>query len=598
MTQQNSQSRIAQGVPKTEWVRSLFPVTINRLARRSLQVLAVAVSLEALMLAGVADERLPTGSYVRASGIPRPGFAMEIIPKAAAFKAQSDAAVDTEVAQPHAEARRVIVPDATQIIERGRANNTGISLQDRAERLRAGLRGTGSGETDDVGEMAMPLIRRTAQRIGAIPPVPQESTRNISVVRNLTGASDASRDEAVASGRTQLPRLPYSIAADSSQSKADASQSRAAYPASEAAVPAATVQEKPAPMITASYPEDGEMVVYDVPEWKPHSPGHSFTGELPSRSSMEGGMAATPAVSGPGAQAIARYSDSASAGSGTAMPSMAFYPPEGGLPESQDMNRSPSMIAALPDYQSLPSLPSAGYSQAPMLPQPTVTSIPQLPSAGMSGAIVTVPTPQTEGQPGVVFQAPGTSGQQVVPYILQAPIGQPAPMILAAPGTMPGYQMPLPAAPQYVMPPAMMPQYVPAQPQQYFAPGMDPTFQPSYAGGMPIYDQQGQGYTPQGYGYAMAPPTAHPNGGTSLGGLPLQPPAAPTWLPRNSSRSGGLYGGRYGGNGNITKVPSSRYGSSLAASGAYRGAASTKYSSPAVPGQIRAEGPGSGRYSP
>ncbi len=612
MTQQNSQSKVARGFRTNDWFSSLFPARLSRIAGRSLKVLAVAVSLEAMVLSGVADEGLPATSYVRASGTPRPGFAMEIIPRAAAFKAPSESEAEIDVARPAAQARRVIVPDATQVIERGRANNTGVSLQDRAERLRAGLRGEGSGDADDVGEMAMPLIRRTAQRIGALPPVPQESTRNISVARNLPGA-----DDTVATSRVQLPKIPYAKSADSSQSSADSSQSsadysqndadasrgNARYPAAEAAEAAVAKaatgakQYEPAPRITASYPEDGDMVVYDVPEWKPHSPGHSFSGELPSRNSRQMGSISSTVVSEPSSQVVARYSGAASAGPSIAAPSMAFYPPEGGFPGATDPGGAASMIAGLPDYQSLPSLPSAGYSQIPMQQQPAVMAIPQLPSAGNPGAVAAVPTPQAAVQPGVVLQAPGVPGQGVAPYVLQAPIVQQAPMMFAAPGTMPVYQMPMPAAPQYAMAPPMAPQYAPEQPQQLFAPGMDPTFQPSYIGGMPVYNQQGQGYTPQGYGYAMAPPTAHPYGGTSLGGLPLQPPAAPTWLPKNSSRPGGLYGGRYGGNGNITRVPSSRYGSRLADSGAYRGASISKYTAPSGPEQFHAEGPGSGRYS-
>ena len=388
MTQQNSQSKVARGFRTNDWFSSLFPARLSRIAGRSLKVLAVAVSLEAMVLSGVADEGLPTTSYVRASGTPRPGFAMEIIPRAAAFKAPSESEAEIDVARPAAQARRVIVPDATLVIERGRANNTGVSLQDRAERLRAGLRGEGSGDADDVGEMAMPLIRRTAQRIGALPPVPQESTRNISVARNLPGA-----DDTVATSRVQLPEIPYAKSADSAQSSADysqndadASRGNARYPAAEAAVAEAATgakQYEPAPRITARYPEDGDMVVYDVPEWKPHSPGHSFSGELPSRNSRQMGSISSTVVSDPSSQAVARYSGAASAGPSIAAPSMAFYPPEGGFPGATDPGAAASMIAGLPDYQSLPSLPSAGYSQIPMQQQPAVMAIPQLPSGGL-----------------------------------------------------------------------------------------------------------------------------------------------------------------------------------------------------------------------
>ena len=113
------------------------------------------------------------------------------------------------------------------------------------------------------------------------------------------------------------------------------------------------------------------------------------------------------------------------------------------------------------------------------------------------------------------------------------------------------------------------------QPQMYqpqvYQPQM--VFPPADGGGMmPIPDPYVQQYAPQGHGYAIAPPTPQPGGGMSLGGMPLDNRAPPSWLPKNSSRPGGLYGGRYGGNGNISKIPSSRYAGGLTSAGSYRGA--------------------------
>lgn len=507
---------------------------------------AVAIGLQMLAVVGVADDGM-----IRSPSSWSPGFSMEIIPKGATQGTPNKSSAGSVGEQ--AQAIRVTVPDASRITNPRLRDRLGIPVSRRAEQLRANLNSDDS--TDDVSEMALPLIRRTAQRIGAIPTVPKQTGR---LVKDVSSArTDSTSAE---SQRVQLPNLPF--AASESQ---DRSQGIAAYPAQkqdsgdQKSVAAADAPAEDAPRMvpTAAYSET-KGVVYDIPEWKPHSPGHSLTGSLPSRNSREFSQQIVSSDSA--ATSAANYPNEIPANSPLSIPSVAFYPPGNSGAGTPDLG----VIASTPAPAEAPPLSVPGYT----IPVPSVVGTHE--GLAMNPAATTQP-PTVSQAPAVPQQSGVTLAPGVPQMMSAAPVFQ-APIMQAPASSMPP-AMPVPmASPGYaqMMPPGggMSPQMY--QPQMY-QPQM--VFPPAGGGGMmPVPDPYGQQYAPQGYGYAIAPPTPQPGGGMSLGGMPLYNRAPPSWLPKNSSRPGGLYGGRYGGNGNITRVPSSRYAGGLTSAGSYRGA--------------------------
>ena len=523
---------------------------------RGVRIFAVVIGLQMLAVVGIADDGM-----IRSPSSWSPGFSMEIIPKGATQGAPNKSSAGSAGAT--AQARRVTVPDASRITNLRSRDRSGIPVSERAEQLRANLNSDDS--TDDVSEMALPLIRRTAQRMGAIPTVPKQTSRLVKDISSVRTDSTSAESQ-----RVQLPNLPFS--ASESQ---DRSQGMAAYPAQKqdsgdqksVAAADAPAEDAPRMVSTAAYPET-TGVVYDIPEWKPHSPGHSLTASLPSRNSREFGEQIISSSSA--ATAAANYPNEIPADSPLSIPSVAFYPPGNSGAGTPDL----SGIASTPAPAEAPPLSVPGYT----IPVPSVVGTHD--GIAMNPATAIQPpalsqAPAVPQQSGVTL-APGVPQMMSAAPVFQAPMMQ-APMmqapaaatppVMPSPMSIPGYAQMMPLgggmSPQMYQPQMYQPQMY--QPQMVFPPA-------DGGGMMPVPDPYGQQYAPQGYGYAIAPPTPQPGGGMSLGGMPLYNSAPPSWLPKNSSRPGGLYGGRYGGNGNITKVPSSRYAGGLASAGSYRGA--------------------------
>ena len=543
---------------------------------------AVAIGLQMLAVVGVADDGM-----IRSPSSRIPGFSMEIIPKGATQGTPNKSSAGSVGEQ--AQALRVTVPEAPRITNPRLRDRLGIPVSERAEQLRAKLNSDDS--TDDVSEMALPLIRRTAQRIGAIPPVPKQTDRLVKDVSFARTDSTSAESE-----RVELPNLPF--AASESQ---DRSQGMAVYPAqkqdSDDEKSVAAAGDAPRMIPTAAYAES-KGVVYDIPEWKPHSPGHSLTASLPSRNSRE--FSEQIVSSDSAAIAAANYPNEIPANSPLSIPSVAFYPPGNSRAGTPDLGG----IASTPAPAEAPPLSVPGYT----IPVPSVVGTHE--RLAMNPAATTQPptasqvpaVPQQSGvtlAPGVpqmmsaapVFQAPTMQAPAMQVPTIQAPtIQAPAssmPPAMPVPMASPGYAQMMPPGvgmspkmyqPQMYQPQMSQPQLSQlqmSQPQMYqpqiYQPQM--VFPPADGGGMmPMPDPYVQQYAPQGHGYAIAPPTPQPGGGMSLGGMPLDNRAPPSWLPKNSSRPGGLYGGRYGGNGNISKIPSSRYAGGLTSAGSYRGA--------------------------
>ena len=558
---------------------------------------AVAIGLQMLAVVGVADDGM-----IRSPSSRIPGFSMEIIPKGATQGTPNKSSAGSVGEQ--AQALRVTVPEAPRITNPRSRDRLGIPVSERAEQLRAKLNSDDS--TDDVSEMALPLIRRTAQRIGAVPPVPKQTDRLVKDVSFARTDSTSAESE-----RVELPNLPF--AASASQ---DRSQGMAVYPAqkqdSDDEKSVAAAGDAPRMIPTAAYAES-KGVVYDIPEWKPHSPGHSITGSLPSRNSRE--FSEQIVSSDSAATAAANYPNEIPANSPLSIPSVAFYPPgnsRAGTPDLGEIASTPAPAEAPPlsvpgytipvpsvvgTHERLAMNPAATTqpptaSQVPAVPQQSgVTLAPGVPQMMSAAPVFQAPTMQAPAMQAPAMQAPAMQVPTMQAPTMQAPASS-MPPAMPVPMASPGYAQMMPPgvgmSPQMYQPQMSQPQmYQPqmSQPQMYqpqmyqpqvyqpqvYQPQM--VFPPADGGGMmPIPDPYVQQYAPQGHGYAIAPPTPQPGGGMSLGGMPLDNRAPPSWLPKNSSRPGGLYGGRYGGNGNISKIPSSRYAGGLTSAGSYRGA--------------------------